>query len=76
VKVVIDDRLQHSRSSREIVHETWAGLSGVDVANYVGRRAHVLLTLHVTDDIVRGISKAEPSNTALLVLVVFLYGHG
>jgi len=34
----------------------------------------LLLTLHVTDDIVRGISKAEPSNTALLVLVVFLYG--
>ena len=34
----------------------------------------LFLTLHVTDDIVRGISKAEPSNTALLVLVVFLYG--
>ena len=34
----------------------------------------LLLTLHVTDDIVRGISKAEPSKTALLVLVVFLYG--
>src|SRR5512142_2545210 len=34
----------------------------------------VLLTLHVTDDIVRGISKAESSNTALLVLVVLLYG--
>ena len=34
----------------------------------------LLLTLHVTDDIVRGISKAEPSNAALLVLVVFLYG--
>src|SRR4051794_13975059 len=34
----------------------------------------LLLTLHVTDDIVRGISKAEPSNTALLALVVFLYG--
>jgi hypothetical protein len=34
----------------------------------------VLLTLHVTDDIVRGISNAEPSNTALVVLVVFLYG--
>ena len=34
----------------------------------------LLLTLHVTDDIVRGISKAEPSNVALLVLVVFLYG--
>src|SRR4051812_22244186 len=34
----------------------------------------LLLTLHVTDDIVRGISKAEPSNTALLVLAVFLYG--
>ena len=33
-----------------------------------------LLTLHVTDDIVRGISNAEPSNTALLVLVAFLYG--
>ena len=33
-----------------------------------------LLTLHVTDDIVRGISKAEPSNTALIVLAVFLYG--
>jgi hypothetical protein len=34
----------------------------------------LLLTLHVTDDIVRGISKAEPSNTAILVLAVFLYG--
>jgi len=34
----------------------------------------VLLTLHVTDDIVRGISKAESSNIALFVLVVFLYG--
>ena len=34
----------------------------------------LLLTLHITDDIVRGISKAEPSNTALIVLVVFLYG--
>jgi len=33
-----------------------------------------LLTLHITDDIVRGISKAESSNTALVVLVVFLYG--
>src|SRR5262245_57483068 len=33
----------------------------------------VLLTLHVTDDIVRGISKAESSNIALLTLVVFLY---
>jgi biotin transporter BioY len=34
----------------------------------------LLLTLHITDDIVRGISNAEPSNTALFVLVVFLYG--
>ena len=34
----------------------------------------LLLTLHITDDIVRGISDAEPSNTALAVLVVFLYG--
>ncbi len=34
----------------------------------------LLLTLHITDDIVRGISKAEPSNTALIVLVVLLYG--
>jgi len=34
----------------------------------------LLLTLHITDDIVRGISKAEPSNSALIVLVVFLYG--
>ena len=34
----------------------------------------LLLTLHITDDIVRGISKAEPANTALLVLVVCLYG--
>ena len=34
----------------------------------------LLLTLHVTDDIVRGISKAEPSNIALAVLVLFLYG--
>jgi hypothetical protein len=34
----------------------------------------LLLTLHITDDIVRGISKAEPSDIALVVLVVFLYG--
>ncbi len=34
----------------------------------------LLLTLHITDDIVRGISKAESSNTALLVLAVLLYG--
>ena len=34
----------------------------------------LLLTLHITDDIVRGISKAESSNTALLVLVLLLYG--
>ena len=34
----------------------------------------LLLTLHITDDIVRGISKAEPSNTALVVLVIFVYG--
>jgi hypothetical protein len=33
-----------------------------------------LLTLHITDDIVRGISKAESSNIALLILAVFLYG--
>ena len=34
----------------------------------------LLLTLHVTDDIVRGISKAESANIALLVLALFLYG--
>ena len=34
----------------------------------------LLLTLHITDDIVRGISKAEPSKIALAVLVVMLYG--
>ena len=34
----------------------------------------LLLTLHITDDIVRGISKAEPSNIALLTLAIFLYG--
>jgi hypothetical protein len=34
----------------------------------------LLLTLHITDDIVRGISRAEPSNIALLVLVLLLYG--
>jgi hypothetical protein len=34
----------------------------------------LLLTLHISDDIVRGISKAEPSDIALLVLVLFLYG--
>src|SRR4051794_4520258 len=34
----------------------------------------LLLTLHVTDDIVRGISKPEPANTALAVLAVLLYG--
>jgi hypothetical protein len=34
----------------------------------------LFLTLHITDDIVRGISKAESSNIALLVLALFLYG--
>jgi len=34
----------------------------------------LLLTLHISDDIVRGISKAESSNIALAVLVVLLYG--
>ena len=35
----------------------------------------LLLTLHVTDDIVRGISKAEPLNLiAVAALVVLLYG--
>ena len=34
----------------------------------------LLLTLHVTDDIVRGISNAEPANTALVVLTILLYG--
>lgn len=34
----------------------------------------LLLTLHITDDITRGISKAESSNIALAVLVLFLYG--
>jgi len=34
----------------------------------------LFLTLHITDDIVRGISKAESSNTALVVLAVLLYG--
>jgi hypothetical protein len=34
----------------------------------------LLLTLHITDDIVRGISQAESSNSALLVFVIFLYG--
>ena len=33
-----------------------------------------MLTLHITDDIVRGISKAESSNIALLILAVLLYG--
>ncbi len=33
-----------------------------------------MLTLHITDDIVRGISKAVSSNIALAVLVVLLYG--
>ncbi|HYM26280.1 MAG TPA: hypothetical protein VEU08_23850 [Vicinamibacterales bacterium] len=34
----------------------------------------LLLTLHVTDDIVRGISPAESANTAIVVLVILLYG--
>lgn len=34
----------------------------------------LLVTLHITDDIVRGIPKAESSNTALLILVLLLYG--
>src|SRR3979490_415540 len=34
----------------------------------------LLLTLHITDDIVRGISKAEPSKVWLAVPVLLLYG--
>ena len=35
----------------------------------------LLLTLHVTDDIVRGISKAEPANIfAVAIFVFLLYG--
>jgi len=34
----------------------------------------LFLTLHITDDIVRGISKAESSNIALVVLALILYG--
>ena len=34
----------------------------------------LFLTLHITDDIVRGISKAESSNIALLILAILLYG--
>ena len=34
----------------------------------------LLLTIHVTDDIVRGISPAESSNIALVVLAGLLYG--
>ena len=34
----------------------------------------LFLTLHITDDIVRGISKAESSNIALAVLALLLYG--
>ena len=34
----------------------------------------LFLTLHITDDIVRGISPAEPANTALIVLAILLYG--
>ena len=34
----------------------------------------LLLTLHITDDIVRGLSEAEPANAPLLVLVMSLYG--
>jgi len=34
----------------------------------------LLLTLHIMDDIVRGISTAELANIALAVLVMLLYG--
>src|SRR5689334_17845530 len=34
----------------------------------------LFLTLHITDDIVRGISPAESSNIALVVLALLLYG--
>ncbi len=34
----------------------------------------LLLTLHITDDIVRRISPAESSNTALVVFAILLYG--
>jgi hypothetical protein len=49
-------------------------LSFAVVAGFSNTLSLLFLTLHITDDIVRGISKAESSNTALLVLAVFLYG--
>ena len=59
----------HTNPTRRLSNET---------QHHVDQVASLLsilfLTLHITDDIVRGISKAESSNTALLVLVVFLYG--
>jgi hypothetical protein len=56
--------------------EAWRTISEqtIGVLKITSLLSLLLLTLHVTDDIVRGISKAESSNTALLVLVVFLYG--
>jgi hypothetical protein len=55
--------------------ETWRpSVNNNGVLKITSLLSVLLLTLHVTDDIVRGISKAESANTALVVLVVFLYG--
>jgi hypothetical protein len=49
-------------------------VGGLDYPAPVESAVRPWLTLHITDDIVRGISKAESSNIALLVLTIFLYG--
>jgi len=59
---------KHTSLTRRISNET---KRDVTIASLL---SILLLTLHITDDIVRGISKAESSNIALAVLVVLLYG--
>src|SRR5205814_5293835 len=70
----------HAGDDRSALRELGFDQRGIEHGNYRVKHNAVLvvtsllsillLTLHITDDIVRGISKAEPSNIALLVLAV------
>src|SRR6476659_11293350 len=71
-----DADLTRPTTSRAVVHHETRrpSVNNNGVLKITSLLSLLLLTLHVTDDIVRGISKAESSNTALVVLVVLLYG--
>jgi len=67
-----DSRLSLRVPAQSLVEELMKNSAHLTTASLV---SILLLTLHLTHDIVLGISKAEPSNlTAVAIFVVLLYG--